>query len=305
MKSDKILNAIGMINEEAVADAGTCQRPRARRWVRLCAAAAAVLLLSTTAMAATWMFLHPAQVTEQVGDHTLTAAFEGEDVISINQSATSGGYTFTLLAMVSGEGLSDYFRTGANVQPERTYAVLAIQHADGAPMTWDDYDIANFLVTPLLQGEKPWQFNVATLGGNASVILEDGVVYCLVEFNDIMAFADREVYLGVCSGIVPSPDTFLMDEATGKISANPDDPNFNVVFTLPIDPSYADPARAQAYLAEIYGLLGLNPDGSVPEDVPSGQDGTRNEPQAEPSLALTWDIQGDPDAVWTVFEPAN
>lgn len=300
MKSDQILDAVGMINEEAVADANTYRRPRARRWVQLCAAAAAVVLLSTTAMAAAWMFLHPAQVPEKVGNHTLSAAFEGEDVININQSTTSGGFTFTLMAMVSGEGLSDYFREGANVQPERTYAVLAIQHADGAPMTWDDYDITNFLVTPLLQGEKPWQFNVATLGGNASVILEDGVVYCLVEFNDIMVFADREIYLAVC-GNFPSADTFRIDEATGKISANPDDPGFNVVFTLPIDPGYADPDRAQAYLAEIYGLLGLNPDGSVPEDV----SGVQDEPQAEPSLALPPEIQGDPDAVWTVFESVD
>ena len=304
MKSDQILDAVGMINEEAVADAEAFRRPRARRWVRLCAAAAAVVLLSTTAMAAAWMFLHPAQVPEKVGDHTLSAAFEGEDVISIDQSATSGGFTFTLLAMVSGEGLSDYFREGANVQPGRTYAVLAIRHTDGAPMTWDDYDIANFLVTPLLQGEKPWQFNVATLGGNASVILEDGVVYCLVEFNDIMAFADREIYLAVCGGF-PSAGTFLMDEATGKISANPDDPGFNVVFTLPIDPSYADPERAQDYLAGIYGLLGLNPDGSVPETTPSGQDDARNGPQAEPSLALPPEVQGNPDAALTVFEPAD
>lgn len=300
LKSDQILDAVGMVNEEAVADANTYRRPRAHRWIRLCAAAAAVLLLSTTAMAAAWMFLHPAQVPERVGDHTLSAAFEGEDVININQSATSGGFTFTLMAMVSGEGLSDYFRTGANVQPGRTYAVLAIRHDDGAPMTWDDYDTANFLVTPLLQGEKPWQFNVATLGGNASTILEDGVIYCLVEFNDIMAFADREIYLAVCGGF-PSANTFLVDGATGKISANPDDPGFNVVFTLPIDPGYADPERAQAYLAGIYGLLGLNPDGSVPEAVPTAPD----DPQTEPSLALPPELHGDPGAAWTVFEAVD
>lgn len=291
MKSDQILDAVGMLNEEAVADADAYRRPRAHRWVWLCAAAAAAVILSTTAMAAAWMFLRPAQVPEKTGDHTLSAAFDSEDAISINQSVTSRGYTFTLMAMVSGESLSDYFREGANVQPERTYAVLAIQHADGAPMTWDDYDVTSFLVTPLLQGEKPWQFNVATLGGNASAILEDGVLYHLVEFNDIMAFADREVYLGVCDTF-PSADTFSIDEATGKISTNPDAPGLSVVFTLPIDPSYADQERAQAYLAEIYGLLGLSPDGSVPQTAPAAQD----EPQAEPSLALPPELQEAPRA---------
>ena len=45
MKNDQILDAIGTINDEAIADARAYQRPKTRRWVKWGAMAACVCLL--------------------------------------------------------------------------------------------------------------------------------------------------------------------------------------------------------------------------------------------------------------------
>lgn len=251
MKSDNILDAIGSINEEAVWDAREYRRSRPRRWIGLCAAAAAVVLLSTTALAA-WMLLRPAQVPEQFNNHTLSAAFDSEDAININASVTAGDYTFTLMAIVSGEGLSDFGGSAAQVQPERTYTVLAIQNADGSPIEEEAaFEVTNgFMVTPLIQGLNPWQYNIASMGGSYSEALVDGVVYRLTECDSIMMFADRKLYLGVCDSPFVMNGTFLFDEATGEISVNPDYQGASAVFELPIDPGCADPEGAAEYLEE-------------------------------------------------------
>lgn len=306
MKSDRILDAIGLIDEQAVLDARGYQRPRSRHWVRLCAVAAAALLLSGTAMAA-WTFLRPAQVPEQFNDHDLSAAFDSEDAIEIDASATSGGYTFTLMALVSGEGLSDYLTTGALVEPERTYAVLAIQNADGTPLDWDTYDTMGFLVTPFIRGEKPWQVNVFSLGGNAGDAVVGGVAYRLVEFNDVMPFAGRGVYLGVCdSPFITAKGAFRFDEDTGEISADPDYPGASVVFELPLDPSSADPERAQATLDRIYEHLGLNGEGGtagVVPDTPQETEAIELPPEVQEAVDRTRELMESTD--WDSLVPVE
>lgn len=276
MKSDQILDAVGLINEEAVLDAREYRRPRSRHWVRLCAAVAAAVLMSSTAMAA-WMLLRPAQVPEQFHDDTLSGAFDSEDAVNINASATSGGYTFTLMAIVSGEGLSNFGGSAAQVQPERTYAVLAIQNADGSPIPEEqEFDITNsIMVTPLIRGLAPWQYNIASMGGSFSQALVDGVAYRLVECDDIMAFADRGLYVGVCGVPFVMRDTFLFDEATGEIGVNPEFQGASAVFELPIDPSLGDPERAEEYLAEFEARM---------QPVGGGSAGTQAGGSGEPQL---------------------
>lgn len=257
MKSDRLLEAIGFINDEAIQDAKAYRRPKSRRWFRLYALVAAIILLSTTAMA-TWMFLRPAEILERMEDHTLSDAFDSEKAININVSATSGEYTFTLLAIVSGEDISDYLGSVAERKPERTYIVLTMQKTDGTPIQEETYEELNqFMVTPLIKGEDPSRINVVSMGGSFSSSLVNGVVYRLVECDNVMMFADRGLYLGVCSSMFVRRDTFKFDEITGEIAVNPDYSGISVVFELPIDVSYADPERAEQYLGQLYRELCL------------------------------------------------
>lgn len=90
------------------------------------------------------------------------------------------------------------------------------------------------------------------MNGNCSEFVEDGVLYRLLECDTVAMFADRGLYIGVCSGFIPGPDTFLMDQETGEIAANPDYPGISVVFDLPLDPALADPAQAEEYLNALH-----------------------------------------------------
>lgn len=250
MKKEQLLDAIGFINDEAVRDAKAYQSPKRHYGSRVFVIAAAIMLLTSTAVAAVWMLLQASDIAERKGDYTLSDAFDSEKAISINESITSEEYTFTLLAIVSGDGISDYIGSAMQRQPERTYVVLAIQNADGSPIQKDDlFDLTNnFMVTPMIRGVKPWVVNAASMGGSFSDSLVDGVVYRLVECDSIMIFADRGLYLGVCAEPFINRDTFKFDESTGEITVNPDYPGACAVFELPIDASHADPEQAEQYL---------------------------------------------------------
>lgn len=257
MKSDQLLDAIGFINDEAIQDAKAYRRSKPHYGVKLFMIAAAIVLLSTTAVAAAWMFLRPAEVPEQFNNHTLSDAFESEKTINLNVSVTSGEYTFTALAIVSGEDISDFIGSAVDRQPDRTFMILAIQNADGTPIQEDEFDgFSNFLVTPLIKGMQPWQFNIFSMGGSGSRCLVDGVVYWLMECDNVIMFADRGLYLGICSCPFIFADTFKFNEVTGEITSNPDFVGINIVFELPIDASYADPERAEQYLKQLCDQLG-------------------------------------------------
>lgn len=260
MKSDQLLDAIGYINDEAIQDAKAYRRSKPHYGVKLFMIAAAIVLLSVTAMAAVRGFLRPAEVPKQFNDHTLSDAFDSENAININTTVTSGGYTFTLLAIVNGESISDYIGSATQRQPERTYVILAAQNTDGTPIQIETYEdeLYKLMVSPLIKGLEPLWFNVASMGGSASNCLVDGVVYYLVECDSIMMFADRGLYLGVCSSPFIMLDTFKFDENTGEIAANPDSPGINIVFDLPIDASYADPEQAEQYLEQFCHEMGLD-----------------------------------------------
>ena len=209
----------------------------------------AVLLFTTTAFAA-WYFLKPSEVADKLENPALSAAFNSGNAININESATSGDYTFTLLAIVSGKDISDQpYISNDEVSSDRSYVVTAIQRTDGTPMpSFQEEGFTPFYVSPYIKGQKPWHVNAHTLGGGASEILADGVVYHLVEFENITIFADRGVYIGIIEGRTPNNQAFLVDEQTGEISVNPDYDGISILFSLPIDPALANPEKAQAFL---------------------------------------------------------
>ena len=220
---------------------------------------AAVLLFTTTAFAA-WYFLKPGEVANKLGNSALSAAFDSGSAININESVISGDFTFTLLAIVSGKDISDqpYFNNN-ELRSDRSYIVTAVRRADGSPMQEDG--IAQFYISPYVKGQKPWLVNAHTLGGGVSEIFADGVIYRLVEFENITMFADRGVYIGIIDGRFPNNQAFLINEQTGDLSVNPDYDGISVLFNLPIDSSLADPEKAQAFLDDLLGDIIIEDEG--------------------------------------------
>lgn len=136
--------------------------------------AAAIFIMSGSAFAA-WQLLSPKQVAEKLGDKALAKAFDSENAIQINESVTSGDYTFTLHGITSGENLSDFKSSARDILPDRTYAVVSIAKKDGTSIAKagsedgsEDYQELNFIVSPLIKGQKPWQVNIFTMNGGYS-----------------------------------------------------------------------------------------------------------------------------------------
>lgn len=222
------------------------------------AALIAVLTLSVgsvTAVAA-WKYLTPDKVAEVVADQGLAAAFQGKDAIAINESQEYGDYKITLLGVVSGKNLSQYVSrdNAGNIRDDRTYIVTAIENADGTPRpdTSDDaYGEDPFFVSPLIKGQDPNQYNIMTMGGGYSEIVQDGIQYRIAESDNVEIFADRTLYLCVSNGTFFDRTAYQFDEKTGEITRNESYDGVNALFRLPLDESKADPKAAKAYIQEM------------------------------------------------------
>ena len=113
----------------------------------------------------------------------------------------------------------------------------------------DSYGEDDFLVSPYIQGYDPSRYNIFTLtAGGYFAVVEDGIQYRVMEVENIEAFADREIYLGVSDGTFYNSDAYIYDTDTGKISRNENYDGVNALFVLPMDPSKADKDAAEAII---------------------------------------------------------
>ena len=223
----------------------------ARRSFSAVAALVAIMITATTAFAA-WHFLKPSEVADRFENPALSAAFESETAVNINQSVTSGDYRFTLLAAVAGKDLTDMpYYNGNEIKNDRTYVVVAIENADNTPMpsTQDSaYSDIAFFASPLIGGIEPTMGNAANMNGGYTEITIDGVLYRIVECDNVEVFADRDLYFAISSGVFLDTNAFVYNNSTGVITANENYDGAVAVFSLPLDKSLADPEKAAQYL---------------------------------------------------------
>lgn len=227
------------------------------------AAAAALLVMSVSAAAI--LRLTPAQVAERVGAPLLAEAFAGEGAVRVDETVETGDLAVTLAGLVSGAGLSSW---SEDVDTSHTYAVVALQRLDGAPLEEETFDFIQYTLTPLVSGYEPWLVNNWTLGSHATGVAQDGVFYFLLDTQDLGMFADHTVYLAFYEGGVPSRQTFVMAE-DGAISFAEDFDGPHALFTLPLDASLADPDAVRAFV-EGTGLEFVDSDGGAPADAAGG-----------------------------------
>lgn len=218
------------------------------------AAALAVLAGSLSTYAA-WRFLKPEQAAIELEDGRLAEAFRGEEAVSMDESQSYGGYAVTLLGMTSGENLSKYeMESDGEILKDRTYAVLAIEKEDGTRMAKSDKmadlseEDSKFLVSPLIKGENPNTMNIFFMNGAAQSFLKDGVLYQIIDCDNLECFAGRGVYLSVTHSTFFEPDAYLFDEETGEITRNKEYHGLNALFSLPFAPAKADEKAAEEQL---------------------------------------------------------
>lgn len=220
--------------------------------VAACFAACVLVMGSVTAVAA-YRYLSPKDVAVELADNKLEQAFLSEAAIYVNETQEGGGYRVTLLGSVAGENISNFLPCDENneVEADKIYTVLAIEHADGTPMpdtSSEEYGKETFLASHYVQGLNPMKYNIMSMGGGYSEFVRDGVRYRLIEMHNIEMFADREIYVGINSGTFYDTNAYDFDEETGKITRNEGYEGLNALFKLPVDTNKADSEAAKAYL---------------------------------------------------------
>lgn len=224
-------------------------------------AAVCILMLCSGTALAVYKYLTPAEVAKEADDDTLQRAFLSDDVIPGNETQESGGYRLTLLGSVAGKNISDFIPsegTGkeaeAAVDDNKIYTVVAIERADGTPMpdtSSDDYGKEPLYVSHYIGGLDPNRYSIMSMGGGYSELVRDGIMYRLLEMDNIEMFADRGIYVGVSSGTFYDPGAYVYDENSGEMSRNENYAGVNALFKLSVDKTKADPAAAEAYLREL------------------------------------------------------
>lgn len=233
------------------------RRGRRRKLAAAAAVAVAVIAVGGGTTYAAWRYLSPKDVATEMNDKRLAAAFEGENATLANETQTFGDYRVTLIGIVSGKSLSDFeYQSGGEVKDERSYWLMAIEHADGTPMPESgtpEYDKESFLSSPFIQGLDPALYNIYSFGGGYTEFVQDGVRYRMAECDNLELFADKEVYLCLADensvGVINQAYTY--DEVTGKITRNEAYEGCNALFTLPLDATKADQKKAEAYLQSL------------------------------------------------------
>jgi len=233
-----------------------------KRWKRTAVTVGAIglLMVSSVGVTAAVRYFSADQVAEKTEDNKLMAAFNSKDAIDINETQQTGGYDITLLGMVSGKNLSDYKSyVDGELQSDKTYAVVAIDHADGTKMQEKDKDgynvgyIDQFFVSPFIEGYNPNQYNAYAFNGGATYFVKDGVLYWLLETDNLEMFATHTIYLGVTESLGTVGEAYVYQEDSGKIEKKEDYSGVSALFTLPIDKSKGSEEKAKAYMDSLWG----------------------------------------------------
>ena len=218
----------------------------------------AVICISTITTVAALNYLTPDIVAEKMHQTKLKESFKEEAAIWVNEVQSYGGYIVSFLGIVSGEHLSGITKdVNGNVYANKTYAVVAIENADGTPMpdiSEEAYANLSFFVSPLIQGYNPVDYNAITMHGGYQEICEDGILYRIVECDNVELFADQELYLCVLDRMFINAEPYLFDDVSGEISRNEGYVGLNALFDLPIDRVKADPEKAKQYIDSL-GIL--------------------------------------------------
>lgn len=211
---------------------------------------AVIFVISSTTVFAAYHYLTAGEVADNLGDNKLAKEFNSENIDNY-ATETLGDYKVTMLGITLGKNISNFHVCSEEINPERTYAAVAVEKTNGKAMTYDD----EILVTPLIEGLEPWNYNIYTMNGSYMAEIIDGILYRIVEFDSIEYFADRHIYMAVLDNGFYDKDAYDYDNNTGLIKRNDNYKGTNILFDLNIDKSKADKNKARDYIEKINNNL--------------------------------------------------
>ena len=76
----------------------------------------------------------------------------------------------------------------------------------------------SILVSPLIEGFAPWQYNIFTMHGGYLEQIVDDVLYRIIEVDSLEYFADKHVYLAVVDSPFLSNEPFSEKESKSELT---------------------------------------------------------------------------------------
>ncbi len=219
-----------------------------RKRLATAAALGCVILAGGTTVYAVNHYLQPSQIAREAGEKdALAKAFDSKTAIRVNKHETTGNYIVTLLGIVNGQDLKQCISNekGSSLRGDRSYAALAISRTDQKPMK----DEAK-TISPLICGLNWQDVTLADLDATLHHFTKDGILYELLECDDLEIFAGRGVQLGVTDQFGEEGKAFVMDRS-GTYHKAKGYAGTNALFSLPLDASKGDEAAVTAYLEKI------------------------------------------------------
>lgn len=291
--------ADGMINQTILnyLKEDTLMKPYHKKRISVAVLVAILILcFSSITVYAIWKYRTANELAEEVNDVKLADAFLSENAMIINETQSYGDYQVTLLSIVSGENLSDFVRSHNNsIHDDRTYIAVAIEYADGSPMpdtSEDTYGELEFCVSPLVTGFDPLDVNIFGLNGNYADISEDGILYRLLECDNLMILADYALCLCVSDTFLPERTCYRFDSISGSITRNEEYDGLNALFQLSLDHSLADAEAAASLLNSL--VLPETTSATETSDIPAETTISQENPtEIDPAVPMTYfDVSG-------------
>lgn len=230
-----------ILNRQIINQAGMEEKimKKTKRNVAAAVVALSVVLAGGGTAYAAYHYLTAGEIADAVSvsdNRNLAEAFDSQDAIVIDKSQESGDYVFQLLGIVTGSHLEPYVTNAskADIDSQKTYITMAISKKDGSAMA-----NKKFCISPLIGGVSFEEANNETLKTEMTWFEQDGVMYELVECDDLGVFADQGVWISAVDSFGDERNAFVLNP-DGSYTKNAEYQGVSALFVIPFDSSGAD-----------------------------------------------------------------
>lgn len=268
MNAEQLFSLLGGLDDRLILAAHEPEeqkrsnRMKTKKTIKILVVAAVLALLFSIGAGAAYRFFLPNWISEELGvpSENLIRIVDTENapagtVTLRNKSVDTAGYTVTFEAIATGSRMRTVFLENAadasgraEVLQEHTYAIFTIARADGEHVMYNgDMNGSNIGYGIGLKGYVPnpssFELDYFCYEDEA-----ESVLYLVCDITSALPLADRSLRIAVINYFVPTLDYLGLDENLELCLANGYE-GLGAVFDLPLDPALADPAAAEALLA--------------------------------------------------------
>ena len=192
-------------------------------------------------------------------DPYMGVLLDHETAVQYGDTAENNGMLFTFVEVVNGKAivperiegsLTEGFMTMQDTIEEKTFAIVEVRRADGAPLTQTDHQTIYFY-SRLVSGYKPSDISECLVAEAYLVNLEyedDFCLHYLIDLSDMLIFADRTLALALTEYMTRlDGDVFIADQNGNYAFREEKISTPHALFYFDLPDSLADPAAVKDY----------------------------------------------------------